>query len=76
VSAISQRFPFTHHSEPFGREGFFDGAPIEKGKWYFERVENVTGMRFDHLDPGFGAKAKLGAPAAQHKLYETLAALL
>jgi hypothetical protein len=52
VSAISQRFPFTHHSEPFGREGFFDGTPLERGKWYFERVENVTGKRFDHLDPG------------------------
>jgi triacylglycerol lipase len=76
VSAISQRFPFTHHSEPFGREGFFDGAPIEMGKWYFERVENVTGMRFDHLDPGFGARMKRGAAAAQRELYQKLAALL
>jgi hypothetical protein len=76
VSAISQRFPFTHHSEPFGREGFFDGAPIEKGKWYFEKVENVTGMRFDHLDPGFGARMKWGFAAAQRELYQKLAALL
>ena len=76
VSAISQRFPFTHHSEPSGGEGFFDGAPIEKGKWYFERVENVTGKRFDHLDPGFGAKLKVGAAAAQRQLYQKLAALL
>jgi len=76
VSAISQRFPFTHHSEPFGREGFFDGAPIEKGRWYFERVENVTGKRFDHLDPGFGAKMKWGATVAQRELYQKLAALL
>jgi len=76
VSAISQRFPFTHHSEPFGREGFFDGAPMQKGKWYFERVEKVTGRRFDHLDPGFGAKMKLGAASAQRDLYQKLAALL
>jgi triacylglycerol lipase len=76
VSAISQRFPFTHHSEPFGREGFFDGAPIAKGKWYFERVENVTGKRFDHLDPAFGARMKWGVAAAQRELYQKLAALL
>jgi triacylglycerol lipase len=76
VSAISQRFPFTHHREPFGREGFFDGAPLETGKWYFERVENVTGKRFDHLDPGFGARMKWGAAGAQRELYQKLAALL
>jgi triacylglycerol lipase len=76
VSAISQRFPFTHHNEPLGREGFFDGAPIERGKWYFERVENVTGKRFDHLDPGFGARMKWGAAAAQRELYQKLTALL
>jgi triacylglycerol lipase len=76
VSAISQRFPFTHHSEPFGREGFFDGAPMQKGKWYFERVENVTGKRFDHLDPAFGVRMKWGAAAAQRELYQKLAALL
>ena len=76
VSAISQRFPFTHHSEPFGREGFFDGAPMQKGKWYVERVENVTGKSFDHLDPAFGAKMKWGAAAAQRTLYQKLAALL
>ena len=76
VSAISQRFPFTHHSEPFGREGFFDGTPMQKGKWYFERVENITGTRFDHLDPAFGAGMKWGAAAAQRELYQKLAALL
>lgn len=76
VSAISQRFPFTHHSEPFGRQGFFDGAPIEKGKWYFDRVENVIGERFDHLDPAFGAGMKLGVAASQRELYRKLAALL
>ena len=78
VSAISQRFPFTHHDEPFGREGLFDGAPLQKGKWYFERIENVTGRRFDHLDPVFGARLKLGAgaAAARRDLYQKLAALL
>jgi len=76
VSAISQRFPFTHHSEPFGRQGLFDGAPIEKGKWYFDRVENVIGERFDHLDPAFGAGMKLGVAASQRELYRKLAALL
>jgi triacylglycerol esterase/lipase EstA (alpha/beta hydrolase family) len=76
VSAISQRFPFTHHREPFGREGFFDGAPMQKGKWYFERVENVIGKRFDHLDPAFGAMMKWGSAAARRELYQKLAALL
>jgi len=76
VSAISQRFPFTHHREPFDREGFFDGAPIQKGKWFFERVENIVGRRFDHLDPAFGARMNLGAAAAQRELYQKLAALL
>jgi triacylglycerol lipase len=77
VSAISQRFPFTHHSEPFGREGFFDGAPVQKGKWYFELVKKVIGKRFDHLDPAFGAAMKGNdVVAAQRELYQKLAALL
>jgi triacylglycerol lipase len=76
VSAISQRFPFTHHDEPFGREGIFDGAPIQKGKWHFERVEKIVGRRFDHLDPGFGAAMKLGVTVTQRDLYQKVAALL
>ncbi|MGC2779149.1 MAG: hypothetical protein WA418_26295 [Bradyrhizobium sp.] len=76
VSTISQRFPFTHHQEPIGGEGFLSGASIEKGRWYFERVENVVGRSFDHLDPAFGAKLKPGAAAAQRDLYQKLAALL
>jgi hypothetical protein len=78
VSVISQRFPFTHHSEPLGGEGFFKREPVQKGKWYFERVESVTGERLDHLDPGFGVKLKLRpeATAAQRVLYQKLAALL
>jgi hypothetical protein len=49
---------------------------MQKGKWYFERVENVTGKRFDHLDPAFGARMKWGAATAQRELYQKLAALL
>src|SRR5262245_3807370 len=76
VSAISQHFPFTHHDEPFGRDRIFDGAPIEKGKWYFEPVEKIVGRSFDHLDPGFGTVLKRGAAAAQRDLYQKIAALL
>jgi len=76
VSAISQHFPFTHHDEPFGRDRIFDGAPIEKGKWYFEQVERIVGQPFDHLDPGFGAAIKPGVADAQRELYRQLAALL
>jgi len=76
VSAISQGFPFTHHPEPVGGEGFLSRVAIEKGKWYFERIENVVGRSFDHLDPVFGAKIKFGAAAAQRELYQKLAAFL
>ncbi|GLH75835.1 hypothetical protein SSBR45G_07430 [Bradyrhizobium sp. SSBR45G] len=76
VSTISQRFPFTHCRESIGQEGFLGGQSIEKGKWYFERVENVAGRSLDHLDPAFGAGVKPGAKAAQRKLYQSLAALL
>jgi pimeloyl-ACP methyl ester carboxylesterase len=76
VSEVSQHFPFTHHAEPFGGERIFDGVQIQKGKWYFERVENIVGKPFDHLDPGFGAKLKPGVADAQRELYRKLAALL
>ncbi|WP_377812295.1 hypothetical protein [Bradyrhizobium oligotrophicum] len=76
VSAISQFLPFTHHPEPVGGEGFLSRVSIEKGKWYFERIENVVGRSFDHLDPAFGAKIKFGAAAAQRELYQKLAAFL
>jgi hypothetical protein len=77
VSAISQLFPFTHHNEPFGRKGFFDGAPIQRGKWYFEHVDKLIGTPFDHLDPAFGAGMKGDdIVAAQRELYHRLAGLL
>jgi len=79
VSSISQRFPFTAAAQPIGGEGIFNREPesIEKGKWYFEEIASITGARFDHLDPVFGAKLKgSGIEAAQAALYRKLSALL
>ena len=79
VSTISQRVPFTGKPQPLGGEGIFGREPqkIEKGKWYFEHVESIASMRFDHLDPVFGAKLKLpGTAQAQAVLYDKLSALL
>ncbi|MGH6935184.1 MAG: lipase [Methylocella sp.] len=58
VSSISERFPFTAGAHPLGGEGIFGREPrtIEKGKWYFEDTESVTGVRFDHFDPVIGAR--------------------
>jgi triacylglycerol lipase len=79
VSSISQQFPFTAGAHPVGGDRPFerDPATIEKGKWYFEDAEAVTGMRFDHFDPVVGAR--LNSPqmeAAQLSFYRKLAALL
>ncbi|MGH6838340.1 MAG: lipase [Methylocella sp.] len=79
VSSISQRFPFTAAAQPMGGEGIFRREPekIEKGKWYFEDIALITGARFDHLDPVFGAKLKgSGIKAAQAMLYGKLSTLL
>lgn len=79
VSSISQRFPFTGGVHPLGGEGIFGREPslIEKGKWYFEDIEKVTGARFDHLDPVFGAIFKgPRIKEAQAALYGKLNALL
>lgn len=79
VSSISQRFPFTAGSHPLGGDGIFKREParVEKGKWYFEDFESITGARFDHFDPVIGAKLK-GARMedAQATLYGKLSALL
>lgn len=72
VSSISQRYPFTHHDEPLGGKDIFGRAEIEKGKWYFERVENVVGQRFDHLDPAFGGLFKPRVRDAHKLLYQKL----
>jgi len=79
VSSISQRAPFTGGDHPWGGEGIFEREPLslEKGKWYFEAIETITGARFDHFDPVIGAKLKGAAiEAAQAKLYGQLSALL
>jgi triacylglycerol lipase len=79
VSSISQRIPFTARAEPLGGEGIFgrDPARIEKGKWYFEAIDSITGARFDHLDPVFGARLKMPSmEPTQATLYSKLSALL
>jgi triacylglycerol lipase len=68
VSRISQRFPFTHGVNATGEEGIFSRAQIDKGKWYFEHVENVVGVRFDHLDPVFGPKFNKPERLREHRL--------
>jgi hypothetical protein len=62
-----------------GGDGIFgrDPASIEKGKWYFENIDAITGVRFDHLDPVFGARLKIPSmEPAQATLYARLGALL
>ncbi len=80
VSSIAQRFPSTAGAHPLGGEGIFGRAPdkIEKGKWYFEDIESITGVRFDHFDPVVGAKLKKDPEieAAQAALYGKLNTLL
>jgi triacylglycerol lipase len=79
ASSIAQRFPSTAGAQPLGGEGIFGRQPatIEKGAWYFEDIEIITGRRFDHFDPVIGAKLK-GAEMenAQATLYGKLSALL
>jgi triacylglycerol lipase len=79
VSSISQRFPFTAGTHPLGGKGIFGREPgtIEKGKWYFEDTESVTGARFDHFDPVVGARLKSSEmKAGQLSVYAKLSALL
>jgi triacylglycerol lipase len=79
LSSISQRTPFTARAEPLGGDGIFgrDPASIEKGKWYFETIDAITGVRFDHLDPVFGARLKIPSmEPAQATLYGKLSVLL
>lgn len=71
VSAISQLYPFTAREEPHA-EGVFGDAPLEKGKWRFERIENVAGRPFDHLDPVFGPLLRSDAMNAHKRLYRRL----
>ncbi len=62
-----------------GGEGIFDRETekIERGKWYFEDIEKITGARFDHFDPVIGATLKgAGIKDAQATHYSKLSALL
>ena len=48
-----------------------------EGKWYFENIDAITGARFDHLDPAFGARLKIPSmEPAQATLYARLGTLL
>ena len=81
VSSISQRFPFTAGNHPVGGEGIFDrpAGTIERGKWYYERAENIVQHRFDHLDVVFGSKINLldrSVADAQRRLYGKLCTYL
>jgi triacylglycerol lipase len=59
VSAISQRYPFTAHPEPVGGTHVFArSARIERGKWYYEYLNEVAGRFFDHFDPVIGSRRK------------------
>jgi triacylglycerol lipase len=65
LSAISQRYPFTGAPQPLGGEGIFAlPETLEKGKWYFERVQqlleaSVDQLPVDHLDVVFGGSLNL-----------------
>lgn len=80
VSSISQRYPFTAGLHPVGGEGLFARvSAIEKGKWYFERAEQIVQRRFDHFGVVVGAKlAKLDPEVedAQKLLYRNISSLL
>jgi len=47
-------FPFLWRTAELLREP----EMIQKGKWYFENIELITGARFDHFDPVVGATLK------------------
>lgn len=67
VSSISERYPFTGRKLPAVGGGFMSGDPPEAGKWHVERVEDLVGLRFDHIDPVCGAGVKDRAHLAAHR---------
>lgn len=73
VSTISQRYPFTAHPEPVGGQGVFArGATLDRGRWYYEYLNDLNGVRFDHFDPVVGALLKPGVRAAHAAIYRRL----
>ncbi len=76
VSAISQRFPFVGRHHPVGGEGIFTRNPVERGKWYYEKVQEIIGRSFDHLDIGFGCLTDPSLIGAQKTLYKNIFSLL
>ena len=72
VSSISQRYPFTGREHAVGGEGIFKRKPLLKGKWYYEKVQNLTGRSFDHLDIGFGCFTDPSLIGAQKTLYRNI----
>lgn len=78
VSKISQKYPFVCTGNAGGEHAFFERPIIEKGKWYYEFVEDVVNQSLDHLDPVCGAKLKVGSGAlsAQKLLYQKINELL
>ncbi|WP_052808437.1 hypothetical protein [Methyloterricola oryzae] len=73
VSSISQRFPFTGGERKRGGEGIAGREAIERGKWYYEKAEAITGASFDHLDVVFGYKSDPALGDAHRNLYRVLA---
>jgi hypothetical protein len=72
VSSISQKYPFIGGNQPVGGEEIFEREKIEKGKWYWEKAENSTGRRFDHLDVVFGCISEPTIIEAHKALYQNL----
>ena len=71
VSSISQRFPFTGGLHPVGLEGFMNRT-INKGNWYYEKAESITGKSMDHLDVVFGHVTDPSLGDAHRFLYTQL----
>lgn len=76
VSSISQRYPFTAGNHPVGGEGVLRREQLETGKWYWEKAEDSTGRRFDHLDVVFGCGLDNAMVEAHQALYRILCARL
>lgn len=72
VSSISQRYPFIGREHAVGGEGIFERNLLEKGKWYYEKIQNITGRSFDHLDIGFGCFTDPSLIGAQKTLYRNI----